>query len=1454
MRNFLRNIFLASSVLVAANAPAHADQAFDVGSLILPTSATFQNDCGSVAVYGLVYNVLRANAWLEANRWNAATNPGSTVCKFLANGVTPFPASESCKIELHYSYRETKKSPNRCTPTNQHVGAPYPAGPTWPASPTPLHSDPVWNDGCDFEVTVPPLTAGPPPVSRVNAVSAVAPYAPTLINATVLDTSTKTAVFPRWTARSIVNTPLVPATDVDTVRYYGGPFVIKANDATTFLRLISGTLTTPTPKAITVTPPAVVPPVTTFPSDSSGNSISFAPFAPFGAAPACTFGTSNGGQVIVHRANAGFTAPVAKAFSAAPPRLALLATTQGTSSVNITIGLERDLRNTNGATDQGANLRFRTSADPHNFAVGNTVVISGVQNPVYNGTYVIVALPSSSTFEVVDPTGIAITLPSSGRGRATRYSGATKVGPIITITTTSPHGRAIGNTVAIAGVDYVGYDGTWVIATTPTTTSFTIDTTLLPAGPLVFPSSGNGDMTFTPPGAITKKVSDGILQVYLRNAGLQFVGAGGCPPGSTNIANPVKCPVFPGGPRGQIYDTFDIADVSDVISPTKLDPAYYKMIWTPHWETKSTDVIAPTIGEQRAIAVIDNFLEGQTGLMAECHSIHSFEGGFVNGAAPNNTGHATSSNSSGLNRSIATGQFQTCVGAAGVCSGASTPFGFNVDVINPDKDQYWPNCSDPTQPVGSKCTYFGFPGDAFSQTAEYSWNNRRGSVQNYVPRTVGANATTYKPGVVPLIGGVMALNQNWLDDPVAARAMITADYATRNSKDDTPTKGNVLYMAGHDVSGVVSGTKVILQTLLLLGEPPIVFTTEEVSRSSPIISMVGSPGVEALIQGSFERVTPAGSPPPADLDADIPGFQFPHLLGHLHAVATADVVVRDPDPTIGAQKIAALTDVFDVADVLDADSYAGGCAADGFGADSGKCRTVFTHTAGGLHPPNVSFATASADATLLAAINTNGGAITLGGGFPTFLSRIIRGFDDGGVFEPRLGGVDRSVIAAIGPSAVAAPSRPKMIYFGAADGMLHAVCAVVAGPCDVLGRELWAFVPRLQLPYLRKNTARVDGSPRVLDVFADLGQGSRSFRTLLVFQTASGTPGAVGREPSMTAMDVTDPTNPRVVWDFPLPGHGLIVNVGRVRVGATNKYIAFAQTNTPGTAGNVVTAVDVETGTQIWKTGGPALNAEYLFAITNRVGGTTIPPVTGMPGGAVGVDTIGAGNVTDVLFGTLYGDMWQVDAATGVNRYGSNPLFRFTTDQHPFGAPLTIFESGMLYALGVSGGYADQFADTLWSANTQYAVAVKIGKTPYPDPGILNESSPAPDVKWTLTLDGGDKSYSQATVVGGEVFITTDSLDANALDYGTAAGDSGRVYKVDLAGTGPLTSASAGVTTVVVAGGAGSVATSGANVFNVSKDRAERLGVSMNTDGTAGVSVSTANVARVTRRLWLRTL
>ena len=101
-------------------------------------------------------------------------------------------------------------------------------------------------------------------------------------------------------------------------------------------------------------------------------------------------------------------------------------------------------------------------------------------------------------------------------------------------------------------------------------------------------------------------------------------------------------------------------------------------------------------------------------------------------------------------------------------------------------------------------------------------------------------------------------------------------------------------------------------------------------------------------------------------------------------------------------------------------------------------------------------------------------------------------------------------------------NRRAVVYIGGNDGMLHALDGAT-------GDELWAFVPRTVMPRLYRLADRnyagvheffVDGSPTVADAII-----GGVWRTVLVGGLNAG-----GR--GYYALDITDPLNPRLLWEF----------------------------------------------------------------------------------------------------------------------------------------------------------------------------------------------------------------------------------------------------------------------------------------------------------------------------------
>jgi type IV pilus assembly protein PilY1 len=108
--------------------------------------------------------------------------------------------------------------------------------------------------------------------------------------------------------------------------------------------------------------------------------------------------------------------------------------------------------------------------------------------------------------------------------------------------------------------------------------------------------------------------------------------------------------------------------------------------------------------------------------------------------------------------------------------------------------------------------------------------------------------------------------------------------------------------------------------------------------------------------------------------------------------------------------------------------------------------------------------------------------------------------------------------------ASANASRTAMVYVGANDGYLHAFNANT-------GVETWAYTPRFLLPelyqladsgYSNSHRYYVDGSPETGDIYDTT---ALAWKTILVGGTAGGGKG-------FYALDITDPANPKGLWEF----------------------------------------------------------------------------------------------------------------------------------------------------------------------------------------------------------------------------------------------------------------------------------------------------------------------------------
>jgi hypothetical protein len=138
-----------------------------------------------------------------------------------------------------------------------------------------------------------------------------------------------------------------------------------------------------------------------------------------------------------------------------------------TSSRTVTVGLS--------TTAPGIGTAVSVQDAYLNIANGNFVVetVSGAGNTIF--TYTARATNTTAITDIFDPT-------KTGIYSGTTYSGAaiggaptiTTVGTAITVTTTIPHGLAIGNEVAIVGTSTATCNGSFIISTINNNSQFTV--------------------------------------------------------------------------------------------------------------------------------------------------------------------------------------------------------------------------------------------------------------------------------------------------------------------------------------------------------------------------------------------------------------------------------------------------------------------------------------------------------------------------------------------------------------------------------------------------------------------------------------------------------------------------------------------------------------------------------------------------------------------------------------------------------------------------------------------------------------------------------------------------------------------------------------------------------------------------------------------------------------------
>jgi len=250
--------------------------------------------------------------------------------------------------------------------------------------------------------------------------------------------------------------------------------------------------------------------------------------------------------------------------------------------------------------------------------------------------------------------------------------------------------------------------------------------------------------------------------------------------------------------------------------------------------------------------------------------------------------------------------------------------------------------------------------------------------------------------------------------------------------------------------------------------------------------------------------------------------------------------------------------------------------------------------------------------------------------------------------------------------------REAVVYVGANDGMLHAFTSYYYDPekgeyvkptgREVIGEELWAYVPQTLLPHLKwlpdllyEHSYYVDFKPKIFDAkIGENADGEIIWRTILICGLNYGGKhiwaegdfndgkGVTRREfsPTYIAMDITDPVNPILLWERSYDNLGMTAatpSVIRVKSNEDDQdgrwYVAFGSgpTKYDGTSdqGGYIFVVKLEDGEPAYLN--PA--GDWLYE-TNAADSFLNSPSS--------LDYHLTNNVDSIYFGDSAGNAWHI--------------------------------------------------------------------------------------------------------------------------------------------------------------------------------------------------------------------
>ena len=394
-------------------------------------------------------------------------------------------------------------------------------------------------------------------------------------------------------------------------------------------------------------------------------------------------------------------------------------------------------------------------------------------------------------------------------------------------------------------------------------------------------------------------------------------------------------------------------------------------------------------------------------------------------------------------------------------------------------------------------------------------------------------------------------------------------------------------------------------------------------------------------------------------------------------------------------------------------------------------------------------------------------------------------------------------------------NRAGAVYVAANDGMLHSFDAET-------GKELWAYIPNMVLPelyrladlnYSSNHQYYVDGTPETGDICPTAPTTSctgAQWKTILVGGLNRGGKGYY-------ALDVTDPANPALLWEFTDSTMGYSFGNPRITKLKTGQWVVLLTSgynNSDGVgrlyvldaySGTLIRTISTGTGTAATPSGLAKISAHSTTSDTN--------------------------NTTSAVYGgDLLGNLWRFDinGDIGTSGYDAQLLVTFVDSsgvRQPITAkPVVTTISGYPVVYVGTGKYLGISDVTDTQYQTMYAVKDNLGSTTYGNPRVstnnfvqqtmadttctavegtactlgekIRKITSTTSVNWSSNngwyvdfLTAGERANTDPTLaLGSLVFTTNTPNNASAQPCGDSTSDSSAswLYTLDYKTGGPV--------------------------------------------------------------------